>query len=159
MQHVLKNLVGESVLDVGGATGVYTVGLAQHGYKVTWFDHSSQAMEYAKRLCTKYNVSAEFKLGDAHLLPFEDSSFDCTWTGELLEHVFNPEKVVAEAIRVAKKRAIFSTPIGEHHFDPLHINNWNDENIKVLFSKYNATIEKIAEEGTEGSCYFIVVEK
>ena len=159
MQHVLKSLTGETVLDVGGATGVYTVGLAQHGYKVTWFDHSEQAQEYAKVLCEKYQVKADFKLGDAHSLPFESESFDSTWCGELLEHVFEPEKVVAEVVRVAKKRAIFSTPIGRHHFDPLHITNWDDESIAALFKPYNAHIEKIAEEGSDESCYFVVVEK
>ena len=159
MQHVLKNLVGKSVLDVGGATGVYTVGIAQRGYQVTWFDHSQQALLYAQELCLKYQVSAKFELGDAHKLPFEDASFDTVWAGEIIEHVFAPAEGVAEIVRVAKQRAILSTPIGEHHMDPLHINRWNDKNIAALFAPYRHTIEKIAEEGTEESCFFIVVEK
>lgn len=48
---------------------------------------------------------------DAHKLPFEDGEFGFVWCSELLEHVENPEKVLAEAKRVGNHGiCLFSTP-------------------------------------------------
>ncbi len=45
----------------------------------------------------------KFKVADAHNLPFEANSFDAVFALEMLEHVFNPLKVLTEARRVLKK--------------------------------------------------------
>ena len=48
---------------------------------------------------------------DAHALPFEDKEFGFAWLSEVLEHVEDPEKVMAEAKRVAEHGVcIFCTP-------------------------------------------------
>jgi len=45
----------------------------------------------------------KFMVADAHNLPFESNSFDAVFALEMLEHVFDPLKVLQEARRVLKK--------------------------------------------------------
>ena len=49
-------------------------------------------------------------IGQAENLPFSDNAFDIVTEGELLEHVANPQAVISEAIRVAKRKVIFTVP-------------------------------------------------
>ncbi len=59
---------------------------------------------------------------DAHHLPFPNKSFGFVWCSEMLEHVEEPEKVVAEARRVGCHGVIlFSTPLTpSFRIDPDH---------------------------------------
>jgi|GEM_PF-3709923 len=54
--------------------------------------------------------------GDAHKLPFRDQSFDTVVLGDILEHVADDYRVLAEAVRVGK-RVIGTTP-DEYGWDP-----------------------------------------
>lgn len=161
MQYVLRELVGESVLDVGGSCGTYSVGIAQKGYRVTWFDHSEVAREQARSLCEKHGVldRVDFNIGDVYSLPYGDGAFDTVWAGEILEHVTEPRRVVDECVRVARSKVILSTPIERHHWDPLHLQSFDDAQIAALFEGLKARVEKIAEDGREESSYFVVVTK
>lgn len=55
---------------------------------------------------------AHYKKGSAESLPFEDNQFDTVTAGELIEHLENPARFVAEAHRVLKKNGalILTTP-------------------------------------------------
>jgi glycosyltransferase involved in cell wall biosynthesis len=59
---------------------------------------------------------------DAHKLPFRNKEFGFVWCSEMLEHVTEPEKVVAEARRVGVHGVIlFSTPMTpSFKIDPDH---------------------------------------
>jgi len=46
------------------------------------------------------------KIGKAECLPWRDNYFDAVVLMEILEHVYNPEKVLNEAVRVTKKGGI-----------------------------------------------------
>lgn len=49
-------------------------------------------------------------VGLAEALPFGNDSFDVAVLGELLEHVEKPQVVLAEAIRVARKKVVLTVP-------------------------------------------------
>lgn len=55
--------------------------------------------------------------GDAHRLPFRDESFDTVVLGDILEHVVDDYRVLAEALRVACQQVIATTP-DEYGWDP-----------------------------------------
>jgi len=46
-------------------------------------------------------------VGDAHLIPFKDNSFDVILSGEIIEHLLNPLKFIREAKRVLKPQGVF----------------------------------------------------
>jgi len=75
-------------------------------------------------------------------------------------------KVISEGLRVLKPGGylIATTPIGEHHYDPMHIRVFNDDSIEELVSKFGSRanckkLEKIAEQGADPSCYLVILEK
>jgi ubiquinone/menaquinone biosynthesis C-methylase UbiE len=52
----------------------------------------------------------EARAASAYTLPFEDASFDLVVCCEVLEHLEHPERGLAEAVRVARKAVLVSTP-------------------------------------------------
>lgn len=89
-----------SILDIGGNQGHVFRGA---GLDVTLLDIN----EF--KPCEFPQVVA-----DAHSLPFADNSFDCCVLAELLEHVHNPILCLREAVRVARKKIIFTVPDTYH---------------------------------------------
>jgi ubiquinone/menaquinone biosynthesis C-methylase UbiE len=52
----------------------------------------------------------EARAASAYALPFEDASFDLVVCCEVLEHLEQPERGLAEAVRVARRAVLVSTP-------------------------------------------------
>ena len=139
-------VIGETVLDIGCATGVYIDYLAQKGFKATGVDFVPDFIEYAKT-----HREGEFLKADAAMLPFKDSSFDTVILFDILEHL-DDEKVLKEATRVAKKRIIAAFPqktngsidsfglVYRHHLDTSHLRVYTKEDIEKLFSKLKLNI-------------------
>jgi len=70
---------------------------------------------------------------DAHQLPFKENQFETIFCSQVLEHTYDPEKVLKEISRVLKKegRVIISVP----HLSYLH----NEPNDYYRFTKYGLT--------------------
>ncbi|KKK79580.1 hypothetical protein LCGC14_2832070, partial [marine sediment metagenome] len=68
------------------------------------------------------NGNKEVTIADAHDLPYKDNEFGFVWCSELLEHVKDPAKVIAEAKRVGRHGVcLFSTPSNPYFkVDPDH---------------------------------------
>ena len=98
---------GESVLDIGCGTGVLTrssaSALGPEGCAIG-IDPAARMIEVAKRNATEEGSRAEFRLGVAEDLNFEDNRFDCVLSSAMLHHI--PQdlkiKVLSEAHRVLK---------------------------------------------------------
>lgn len=89
------------ILDVGCAAGHITIRLAEFFPKanVIGLDSYDQAIDFGKKIHT----AVDFRLGDAHELPFKNETFDLITCTETLEHLENPEKAVSEMKRCLKK--------------------------------------------------------
>ncbi|MCL2078135.1 MAG: class I SAM-dependent methyltransferase [Oscillospiraceae bacterium] len=59
---------GQSVLDIGGGTGRYSLWLAHKGCDVTLFDLSEKSIEFAQRKAAEYGVSFKTVVGDARYI-------------------------------------------------------------------------------------------
>jgi len=87
---------GRRVLDLGCRYGALTRAYAQ-GNDVTGVDVDREALAEAAKL----GIDTQWADVDEPL-PFADSSFDVVVAGELLEHVRDPGRLVAEAMRVLR---------------------------------------------------------
>lgn len=56
-----------------------------------------------------FQITKPCVLGDAHSLPFDDKSIDYIFCAQVLEHSDNPDKILKEIMRVAK-RGYIETP-------------------------------------------------
>lgn len=87
----------DKILDIGSGTG-HT-------------DHALLARGYKKIICldrNDLNIFADTKpvLYDGGKLPFKDNSFDVAMILTVLHHTTDPEKIIREASRVAKRLVI-----------------------------------------------------
>jgi len=160
----LKECGADEILDVG-CGAVYPTIFARAGFKVTAVDVSDECLKQVEAVADKWNVKDKvlaYKL-DAGKLPENwSNSFDAVVQGELWEHVQNVTEIINEGLRVLRPGGylIASTPIGKHHYDPMHIRIFDDKSIREMLKPYKVLkLDKIAEEGADPSCYFIVLEK
>lgn len=98
---------GERVLDVGCGSGAATRTLAQRvvpGGHVVGMDASAALLKVARELAEEARLgeSIKFKVGDCRALPFQDASFECVLAATTLSHVPDPERALAEMIRVTR---------------------------------------------------------
>ena len=99
-QHLITfavNNAGNKILDVGCATGEYSQKLNGLGFKCVGVDVNPEYIAKAK----KNDVEAYVMNGKS--LDFSNNSFDTVLLFEVLEHVNDPNGVLKEAKRVAKK--------------------------------------------------------
>lgn len=93
---------GQQMLDVGCGAGQIAIPAAKHGVNVTGVDIASNLIQQACSRAQAEGLDAQFKEGDAELLPFSDASFDVVVS--LIGAMFapRPEKVAAELLRVCR---------------------------------------------------------
>ncbi|MEP7052539.1 MAG: bifunctional 2-polyprenyl-6-hydroxyphenol methylase/3-demethylubiquinol 3-O-methyltransferase UbiG, partial [Pseudomonadota bacterium] len=93
------------VLDIGCGGGFLANHLGSLGHRVTGLDASLDALAIARRYDRTGLV--HYRHGDALNLPFDDGSFDAVCAMDFLEHVEDPERVIAEAARVLRPSGSF----------------------------------------------------
>ncbi len=84
----------DKILDIGSA----------HGWV---FDSQEWDVTYVD--INEFDIP-HFVCADAHDLPFEDNTYDVCCMNEILEHVNDPVKCLNEALRVCRKKVIYTVP-------------------------------------------------
>ncbi|HSX38612.1 MAG TPA: bifunctional 2-polyprenyl-6-hydroxyphenol methylase/3-demethylubiquinol 3-O-methyltransferase UbiG [Chlamydiales bacterium] len=103
---VAKRFSGSiSFIDIGCGAGLLANALAIKGHQVTAIDLSHKSLNIAR----KYDVtkSVNYLHANGYLLPFADAAFDAACALDVLEHVEEPERLIAEAARVLKPGGLF----------------------------------------------------
>lgn len=110
---VLIEPSGGKILDIGSADGQFTKVIFDKSKadEIIGIDVLKPSVVWANKHW-KRNTRMKFMIGDAHDLKFKPQSFDAVFALEVLEHVFEPAKVLKEVKRVLKKGgyAIFLVP-------------------------------------------------
>lgn len=105
--------------------------------------------ETCRRAASMY-PSVVFVEGNALRTPFPDRSFDTVVAGELIEHINDPQTLINEMKRIAKKRIIVSTPRLEFE-DPEHV--WEFE-LSDLVDMMDGDGFKVESERFPGRIYY-----
>lgn len=86
------------VLDIGCGGGFLSNYLANEGFTVTGLDVSEESLMIAQR----FDVTgrARYVMGDAYRLPYAGGGFQAACAMDFLEHVDEPQCVIAEAARI-----------------------------------------------------------
>jgi 2-polyprenyl-3-methyl-5-hydroxy-6-metoxy-1,4-benzoquinol methylase len=100
----------ESLLDVGCGEGVLTLEWAERlgSRRVVGIDLPDPKLEAEWR--TRERPNLEFVTARGETLPFAENEFDLVTAIEALEHIPDPERTVAEMVRVAKRYLLVSVP-------------------------------------------------
>lgn len=97
-------LAGKSVLDLGCYCGGRAVAWAER-YKlarISGIDVSPAMAEAGNCFAARRGIDAAFKTGTGESIPFPANSFDAILTFDVLEHVRDVRRVLAESYRVLK---------------------------------------------------------
>jgi 2-polyprenyl-6-hydroxyphenyl methylase/3-demethylubiquinone-9 3-methyltransferase len=95
------------VLDIGCGGGLVAEEMTRLGYTVTGVDPSAPSIAAAQLHARQNGIEISFVVGSGEALPCETSSFDAAYCLDVLEHVDDLDRVVAEVARVLKPGGIF----------------------------------------------------
>jgi 2-polyprenyl-6-hydroxyphenyl methylase/3-demethylubiquinone-9 3-methyltransferase len=93
------------VLDIGCGGGFLSNHLAEAGFTVTGLDVAAESLTIARRHDT--TGRACYVRGDAYRLPYADGEFQAACAMDVLEHVDEPNRTLAEAARILQPRGLF----------------------------------------------------
>ena len=136
---------GPTAVDLGCGLGGYSKVLGERGLDVRGFDVVPEYVERAREL----GVNAE--LYDGERIPLPDDSVDTVILLEVIEHLEQPERLLAEAGRVARGGVLVTTPNCTQSFGrvPIEFSHMLDVDHKQFFTEASLTA---LLEGVFGSC-------
>lgn len=110
-KEIRRNLEGvTTILDIGGATGAFSIPLAKEGFEVTHVDISPSMLEIAREKAKGINNINFVEANACNLDMFLDAQFDLVLNmdGAISFSGDNASKVIGESCRVAKKKLIIT---------------------------------------------------
>ena len=110
---------GDKAIDIGAGAGRHSFELYRRGADVIAFDQNAADMaEVAKMFAAMDLVgevpegaAARTEVGDALNLPFDDDSFDVVLISEVLEHVPEDARAIAELTRILKPGGVAAVTV------------------------------------------------
>ncbi|MCK5738087.1 class I SAM-dependent methyltransferase [bacterium] len=135
------------ILDLGCGDGYLSWLLAKAGHQVTALDISQNRLKKFNELAAEYNITQT--IGDIRETGLAAASFDGAVCSEVIEHIPDYERVIAETFRVLRPGglALFSVPNDEtlitltcpHCLKSFHQNghlhSFNTQNLPLIFEK------------------------
>jgi 2-polyprenyl-3-methyl-5-hydroxy-6-metoxy-1,4-benzoquinol methylase len=145
-----------SVLDVGCGEGVLTHRWAEQlgEQRIVGIDLPDPKLEAEWARRTRANL--EYLAAPADKLPFSSDEFDLASAIEVLEHVPDPERTLAEMARVARHYLLVSVPreplwrclnlargayVRELGNTPGHLNHWSKRAFVTLLGRYGEVVQ------------------
>jgi SAM-dependent methyltransferase len=155
MAELLEVASPSSIIDVGCGEGVLTEQWAAAiDGRVVGIDLDDPKLRAEWQRRARPNL--EFCAGVGDALPYGDGEFDAATAMEVLEHVPDPEAVLAEMARVASRWLLVSVPreplwrglnmargayLGDLGNTPGHLNHWSRRGFARLLGRYGEIVD------------------
>jgi SAM-dependent methyltransferase len=136
---MLRGLAAHDLLDIGSGRGVFLWPLldAFPWLPVTAVDRNRRRVEDLHAVARGGIARLTALVGDVRRLPLAPNSVDVVAILEVLEHLTEPVRVVAEAMRVARRCIIVSVPSKEDD-NPEHIHLFTRASLQALLQEAGA---------------------
>lgn len=141
---IVGDWTGKRVLDLGCGGGFMSEALATRGASVIGVDPSPGAIAIARRHAADNGLAIDYALGAGESLPVDDHSVDIVVCVDVLEHVEDLDRVIAEIRRVLKPGGLFL-------FDTIN-RNWLASVVVITFAE---NILRMLPRGTHDPARFI----
>jgi 2-polyprenyl-3-methyl-5-hydroxy-6-metoxy-1,4-benzoquinol methylase len=156
LDELLARAAPRSLLDVGCGEGVlvHRWALAMPDRRIVGIDLEEESIQagWARRQA----ANLEYRTMPADDLPFATGEFDLATAIEVLEHVPDPERTLAEMARCAERHLLVSVPreplwralnmargayIGQFGNTPGHLNHWSKRSFARMLSRHGQIVE------------------
>jgi 2-polyprenyl-3-methyl-5-hydroxy-6-metoxy-1,4-benzoquinol methylase len=156
LDELFSRAAPKSVLDVGCGEGVLTYQWAQRLGDGPVVGTDLEDPKLRAEWTTRRRPNLEFRATPVEQLPFGDGEFDLAAAIEVLEHVPDPERAVAEMARVASRHLLVSVPreplwralnvargayLRELGNTPGHVNHFSKRGFAAMLSRHGQVIE------------------
>lgn len=94
-------------LEVGCGGGILAEEIASAGFNLIGIDPAEKSLETAREHAKFFNLRIDYQLGTGENIPFPDNHFDVLFCCDVLEHVRDLPKCIAEFSRVLKPGGVF----------------------------------------------------
>ncbi len=130
----LRGIAPESLLDIGSGRGAFLWPLsdAMPWLEITACDRLDYRVADIRAVRDGGFANLNAQLQDATNLSFPDASFDVVTALEVLEHIPDAARAVAEAVRVARRFVIASVP-SQPDDNPEHIHLFSHGDLEQMF--------------------------
>ena len=123
---------GKQTLDIGCGGGFLAEEFAKLGCAVTGIDPSAPTITQAEAHATEAGLAITYRVASGEAIPYTDATFDIAYCCDVLEHVDDLDRVIAETVRVLK-------PGGIYLFDTIN-RTWISKLVVIkLFQEWKAT--------------------
>ena len=138
-----------NIVDFGcgfGYMGLKILPLLPFGCKYTGIDQAPNLIEKGREIFKKTGYDYDFKVADMREAPLDDSSFDLAVSHAALMHTPDPERAIAEMVRVVRHDGmVISCDANRNtHTAAFYIHETNEQESTPLdfFQKMNAGIRE-----------------
>ena len=142
------------VLDIGCASGDYLVALRRLGWQVYGIEMDAGAAEYARE---RFGLSIRTGCAEDTLSDFPDAHFDVVTMWHVLEHLFEPSRVLKEVRRTLKPGGILmlelpnldsltASLLGEYWFPleiPRHLYHFTPQTLRAILTKTGFRLNRL----------------
>ena len=119
-------------LDVGCGGGLMAEEVAAMGFAVTGVDPAAAAIDVAAQHARRSGLDIAYQVAAGEALPFEEGQFDLVYCCDVLEHVADLPRVIAESARVLRSG-------GFYFFDTVNRTNASKLLMIKLFQEWRLT--------------------
>ncbi|MBW4604647.1 MAG: bifunctional 2-polyprenyl-6-hydroxyphenol methylase/3-demethylubiquinol 3-O-methyltransferase UbiG [Calothrix sp. FI2-JRJ7] len=125
----VPNWEGVRVLDIGCGGGLACEFLAKQGANVSGIDLSLNSIEAAQEHAQHNKLKIDYRWGVGEKIPYDSNTFDVVLCFDVLEHVTDWQKVLAEIYRLLNPNGLFLFDTINRTFKSKLIMIWLLENI------------------------------